>query len=163
MLFQLHDVSFNCTPTFDLTDIIRATPSRIVAAIPLKPAARIIGVNPPSLTPDRQRLRCIHSEVVERSQTSMRRELRALEPTRWKLLLAISQVFSAKHSQLKHLFRRKFRLEFRTESATDRFRAPINIARLHSIIYFHANCFHRLWASLQPANNSTICVTKWIR
>jgi len=64
--FDLPDVSSHCLPPPDLPKVLlRHTAAHIVSAIPLKPAARIVGVNPSVLAPDRQWLAGIDSEVVE--------------------------------------------------------------------------------------------------
>ena len=64
MFLQLGDVSPDGAPSFDLSQIVRMSPPGIVSAIPLEPAARIVGMNPAFVAPDFQRLRCVDPKTV---------------------------------------------------------------------------------------------------
>jgi hypothetical protein len=51
--FDLPDVSSHCLPTPNLSKVfLRHSAAHIISAIPLKPAARIVGVYPSVLAPD---------------------------------------------------------------------------------------------------------------
>ena len=64
--FDLPDVSSHCLPPPDLSKVfLRRTAADIISAIPLKPAARIVGVCPSVLAPDGQWLAGIDPEIVE--------------------------------------------------------------------------------------------------
>jgi hypothetical protein len=64
--FELSDVSSHCLPPPNLPPVfLRHSAANIISAVPLKPAARIVGVYPSLLAPHRQRLAGIDAEVVE--------------------------------------------------------------------------------------------------
>ncbi|MEY2585705.1 MAG: hypothetical protein QOD80_1731, partial [Verrucomicrobiota bacterium] len=46
MLLQLRDVSPDRPPALDLAKIVGMAPAEIITAIPLEPAARIVGMDP---------------------------------------------------------------------------------------------------------------------
>ena len=63
---KLTDVTPDCVPTFDLTTVfVGHSSSHIVAAVPLKPAARIIRMYPSLPAPFGERLTGFDAEVVE--------------------------------------------------------------------------------------------------
>jgi hypothetical protein len=64
MLLELGDVTPNGAPSLDLAQVIGMPPPGIVAAIPLKPAAWIIGMNPSFLPPKIEWLGCSHTEII---------------------------------------------------------------------------------------------------
>src|SRR5262249_23535729 len=72
MFFQLRDVTANSAPTRDLPQVILAAASAIISAIPLEPAARVLGMNPTFAPPFRQSLRGVHSKIIERSPSPIR-------------------------------------------------------------------------------------------
>src|SRR5262249_26074847 len=53
ILLHLSNVTLDRLPAFDLSLIILAAPAHVVAAVPLKPAARIVFVDPSFFFPDR--------------------------------------------------------------------------------------------------------------
>ena len=64
--FDLPNVSSHCLPAPDLSKVfLRRTAAHIISAIPLKPAARIVGVYPSVLAPNVQWLAGIDAEIVE--------------------------------------------------------------------------------------------------
>src|SRR5262249_41808909 len=125
MLFQLRHVAPDGAPSADLPQIIFATATAIISAIPLEPAARVFGLNPTFAAPFRQRLRCVHAKIIQRRARAIWRKFHAFEPARWKFLSAIGHIFSAEHAEVEHLFRRQIRLESWSESATHRLCAEI--------------------------------------
>src|SRR6185369_3118439 len=54
---DLGEVAADGVPAFDLAVVVEAAAAEVVAAVPLEPAARVLGVDPALLPPDRQRLR----------------------------------------------------------------------------------------------------------
>ena len=81
ILLYLPDMSADGLPALDLAAIfLRHAAAEGVAAVPLKPAARIVLVQPALLLPDRQRLARVDTEVVERAVTASLCELGAFEP-----------------------------------------------------------------------------------
>src|SRR5262245_34182820 len=102
---NLRDVPSNRLPALDLARIFgRHAAAQVVATIPLEPAARIVGMNPAFVPPDRQGLARVDAEIIERSVVPGRRELRARKPARGKFVAAISHVLSAEDAEGKHLF-----------------------------------------------------------
>jgi hypothetical protein len=65
MLSELSDVAAHSAPSFDLPRIIVAAPTHPVTAIPLKPAARIVGVDPALLPPVDKRFRGADAEEIQ--------------------------------------------------------------------------------------------------
>src|ERR1700733_1614345 len=74
------DVPLDRAPASNLSRVVVAAPSQIIAAVPLKPAARVLRVDPALAAPFTQRLRSIHAEVVELRIVSLAAEFCALEP-----------------------------------------------------------------------------------
>jgi hypothetical protein len=63
---KLPHVTADCFPAFDLPNVlVRHSSPHVVAAVPLEPAAWIVGVDPSFPAPFRQRLTGIDTEVVE--------------------------------------------------------------------------------------------------
>jgi hypothetical protein len=106
MFLQLRNMTSHSAPSFDLSQIIGMPPAGVIAAIPLEPATRIIGMNPSFLSPDFERLRCVYPEKIQRCPRPIRRKLRAREPTRWEFLATIGHVFSTEHAKRQHLLGR---------------------------------------------------------
>ena len=68
MALNLAHVAAHRLPAFDLPGILaRDTAAHIIAAVPLKPAARVVGINPSLLAPDRQRLAGIDTKIIQRA------------------------------------------------------------------------------------------------
>ena len=63
---DLRNMPSHLAPTTNLPRVIQAAPAEIVAAVPLEPAARVFVVDPSLLAPDRERLRRVYTEKVER-------------------------------------------------------------------------------------------------
>src|SRR5262245_58891888 len=64
---DLPDVPAPCLPSSDLPPVfIEQAAAHVVAAIPLEPAARVVGVDPALVAPHRQRLARVDAEEVER-------------------------------------------------------------------------------------------------
>src|ERR1700684_1064740 len=107
---DLSDVPSYRLPALDLPAIFLGRPSaHVVAAIPLEPAARIVGMYPSLGTPDLQRMNRIHAQAVQRTAAPSRGQLRMAEPARRKLIARIGHVLAAKYAQPQHLLRRQFR------------------------------------------------------
>lgn len=68
MLPDLRHMPPHRFPAADLARVlVRHAPSHIVAAIPLEPTARVVGMNPVFASSDRKRLTGIDAEIVERA------------------------------------------------------------------------------------------------
>src|SRR4051812_21480142 len=70
-------------------------PAHPVAAVPLKPATRIVRMKPVLAAPIAERLARVHTEIVERTIAGPLRQLRPREPARRKLFAAVRHVFAA--------------------------------------------------------------------
>ena len=142
VLLQLRKMTPNCAPALDLAQIIRAPAAGIITAIPLKPAPRIFVADPTLRAPDRERLRRIHPETVQRRIMPFSTKLCFGKPTGRKLLRAIRHVLSAEDSQFQHLSGRELRLEIRAKIATRRLCPQIHVTLLHQVVHFHAHRSH---------------------
>jgi hypothetical protein len=72
VFLQLRYVAPNGASTRDLSQIIFTATPGIVAAIPLKPAARVVWMNPALATPFRERLRGVHAKMIQRRARTLR-------------------------------------------------------------------------------------------
>src|ERR1043166_10086 len=142
VFFQLRNVTANRAPAFDLALVVNGTTAHVITAVPLKPAAWILVIDPTLLAPHRERHRSVHRKIVELRIVTVRRELRLPKPRRRKLVAAVSHVLAAKHAQLEHLLRGQLRLEIRSEVLAGRFRAEVHVPGLHSIVNFNATLLH---------------------
>ena len=142
MFFELRDVPLHRFPSFYLAGVIGAAPAQIIAAIPLKPAARVFMINPPFLPPVRQWFGGIHAETVELCVMPLCAELRLRKPRSWKFPAAIRHIFAAENARLEHLPGSQLRFEFRGEIFPDRFRQIITVPFLHFVVYDYLFWFH---------------------
>ena len=122
-------------PSSDLSRIFaRQSPSAIIAAVPLKPAARVVFfVNPTFCAPFRQRKSGAHLKKIQRRIGALRRQLRPRKPFRRKLPAAIGHVFSAEYAESQHLRRRQFRRKIGGEIAPFRGGQGVLIPPLHFV------------------------------
>ena len=121
-------------PSPDLPRIVSCPAAHVIAAVPLKPPARILRTYPSHPTPHRERLRRVDAEIVETRIVPFGAELRILEPAGRELVAAIGHVLPAKHAQAQHLFRGQLRREPWREIFSRRLRAVILIALLHLVV-----------------------------
>src|SRR5579862_5998306 len=90
VFLDLPNVAADRLPTLDLPGIfVRHAATHVVAAVPLEPAARIVGVDPAFAFPFRQRLTGIDAKEIEFAIARTARKLGALEPARGKFTAAI--------------------------------------------------------------------------
>jgi len=68
---DLSDVAHHRLPSLDLTLIVRATAPQGIAAVPPKPVARILVVDPALLAPIGERLGRVNTEEVESRISSL--------------------------------------------------------------------------------------------
>ncbi len=66
VLANLSDMARDRSPASNLALVVGASPAHVVPAVPLKPAARILRMNPAFALPLAQRLGRVDAEVVER-------------------------------------------------------------------------------------------------
>ena len=133
---DLPDVPAHRLPPLDLAQVlILHAAAQIIAAIPLEPAARVVGVNPTFLAPNGQRLARVDAEEVERSIASARRELSAGEPAFGKLISRVGQVLAPKHAEPQHLLGRQLGRELGIEIAADGGCQNVAIVPLHLVVH----------------------------
>ena len=141
--FDLPDVSPHCLPAPNLSKVfLRHSAAHIIPAIPLKPAARIVGVYPSIFAPDGQWLAGIHTEVVERAIATVSGKFCFFKPALGKFVSCIGHVLASKYTQLKHLLRCQLRTELGIEVATRLFRKIIAIPLLHFVIHCNGSPSH---------------------
>ena len=127
---QLRQMARHRFPPPDLVLIVFGAPPLIVTAIPLKPAARIVRMNPPFRTPDCERLRGVDLEEIQLRIVPFRTEPRVLKPLGGEFRCTIRHVPAAEHPQPQHLFRRQLRLESGVEIPPRRFAKSCRIRSL---------------------------------
>lgn len=108
ILLNLRGVATNRFPAFDLPRIfLRQPPTPVVAAVPLKPSARVVLLADPSfLLPHRERLTRIDAKVIDLGVVLVAArllKLRAAKPALRKLLPTVAHVHAAKHTECEHL------------------------------------------------------------
>src|SRR6476659_2799756 len=124
----------NGAPTLDLALVVGTTPPEIVTAIPLKPAAWVLRVNPPFPAPDRERLGGIDAEEIELWSVTLGTEPGVGKPVAREFRLTVFHVCAAKNSEPEHLFRGHLRIEARGKILSDGFRQEILVTALHSVV-----------------------------
>jgi hypothetical protein len=100
---QLDDVPPNRAPAPDLARIIAASATKEIAAIPLKPTARILFVNPATISPNRQRLGRVDAKAIQCRIVLIWTQLGLIKPLPGKFGRAIRHVLAAKNSKSQHL------------------------------------------------------------
>src|SRR5262249_906003 len=126
MPLDLLHVSPHGPPPFDLATVFfRHAPAQVIAAVPLKPAARLIGMDPPPGAPFRKRLACVDAEEVEPAVAAAGCQLGTRKPALGEFLAAVGHVLAAEYAKSKHVLRRQVGLELRIEVAPDRRRQAI--------------------------------------
>ena len=141
---QLTDVPADRGPALDLPCIfVPKPPAPIIAAIPLKPAARVFAVDPALAAPHRKRLAGRNPEEVHPGVGTFRGELCPREPTGRKLAPAIGQVFSAEDAEAQHFRRREVGAKVRFKITANRCNDNVPIALLHPVIHDDGSLLHR--------------------
>src|SRR5262245_38176520 len=133
---DLPDVPAHRLPPLDLPLVfLGQAAAHVVAAVPLKPAARVVGVDPALVAPHRQRLAGVDAEEVERAVAAARGQLGTAKPALRKLLAGIRHVFAAEDTEPQHLLRRELGSELRVEIAPDRRGPHVAVALLHTVLH----------------------------
>lgn len=143
VFLQLRDVPANCTPSRDLPQIICVAAPAVISAIPLKPAARVVFVNPATLSPHRQRLRRIDAEAIQCSVVLVWTQFGTVEPPGRKFCHAVGHVLTAKHAESEHLLGREVGPEVGMEVLARSRSEPIRVTALHQIIDLDPSRVHR--------------------
>ena len=121
-------------PAANLPLVVGAAPPHIVPAVPLKPASRVLRMDPAFSPPLAQRLGCVDAEIVELRIVPRRAEFCSGEPRRRKLIAAIRHVFAAEDAEMEHLLRRELWGKVRCEIPAGRLRTVVNVAALHRVV-----------------------------
>jgi hypothetical protein len=134
---DLPDMAPHCLPALDLPRVfIHHSAANRVTAIPLEPAAWIVGVNPSLRTPEGQFLARVDPEEVERGVGSRSgRQPCMNEPALGKFGACVRHVPAPEDPELQHLLRGQLGLEFWIEIAPDRCSAGIAIVVLHLVVH----------------------------
>ena len=119
-----------------------AAPTHVVAAIPLKPTSRIFLVDPPFLTPNRERLRRQGSEKIQRRTVPFVAEFRIAQPLGGKLSSAVGRVLTTEDAERKHLLGREVWPKSAPLALPDWHRQHVFVARLHEIGGDDSTRFH---------------------
>src|SRR5262245_27447263 len=144
MFLHLPHMAADRLPALDLPAVlVWQAATHVIAAIPLKPAARIVRINPAFAFPFRQRLARIHAEKIAARIAASRRQLRAGKPATGKFAPAVGHVLAAEHAEPEHLSRRQLRLEFRVKATSRRRAQHVAIALLHLVVDDDDTLAHR--------------------
>ena len=139
---HLRNMASHRSPALGLSLIIVAAPTHVVAAIPLKPTSRIFLVDPPFLTPNRERLRRQDPKTIQRGIMPLAAEFRTTKPLSGKLSSAIGHVLPTKDAKRKHLLGRELRPKSVPLALPDWHRQHVFVARLHEIGDDDSTRFH---------------------
>jgi len=106
ILANLRNVPGHRLPASDLARVIRAAPALEIAAVPLKPSAWILRIDPALFVPVGKGFGCFDREKVELVIRGRGAELGAVKPLPGKLFTTVGHVFPAEYAHLQHLRRR---------------------------------------------------------
>src|SRR5262245_8217616 len=135
MPLDLAQVAAYRLPSPDLAAIlVGQAPAHVITTIPLEPAARIAGMNPSLVQPDRDGLAGIDAEEVERAVVLAVGKLGRGKPAARKFALGVGHVLAAEDAERKHLLGRQLRSKFGIEIAAGGLRDPVAIALLHLVV-----------------------------
>lgn len=140
---DLLDVTADCLPAPDLALILFwHPPAHVIAAVPLKPAARIVGMNPSFLPPDGKRLAGMNAKIVSRGIAALRRQFCADKPIFRKLRCRVGHIFAAENPELQHLLGGEIGLEFWVEVTTGGLRQRVTVRALHFVMHNNGSARH---------------------
>jgi hypothetical protein len=142
MGLELGDMALHGLPSRDLPVIIGASPSQVIAAVPLEPATRILIVDPALGAPIREGLRGVKEEVIELGPMLLMAEPGIFEPGGRIFPNAVSHVLAAEDAEPEHLVRPEIGAEIIAKSLARLFREEIAIALLHYVMDQDFSRFH---------------------
>src|SRR5262245_35156788 len=122
------------TPPPNLPCVVARSSAHVIAAVPLKPSAWILPVNPPLPAPFGERLRGVHTKVVEARIVTLGAQPRMGKPARRKLPVAVGHVLPAEHAEAEHLFRRELGIEAGCEVTPGGLRPVVHVVVLHLVV-----------------------------
>ena len=135
VMLDLTDVAAHRFPALDLARVLPGKAAApVVAAIPLKPSARIGRMNPAFSPPLRKGQARSDTEIVQRCFSGAFGKLCPRKPATREFVGAVTDVFPTKHAKPKHFRGAELRAEFQIKVAPRRFAQLISIVFLHPII-----------------------------
>jgi hypothetical protein len=134
MLPDRRDVPLDRSPSSNLPRVVACPPAQVIPAVPLKPSARILWMNPAVPTPFGERLRCVDAKEVQARLMTIRAQLCAREPARRKFVATVSHVLAAEDAEREHLLRRELRLEAGREVTSDGLSPVVDVTFLHHVV-----------------------------
>lgn len=129
-------------PSSYLSCVVWAPSSEKVPTVPLKPASRILWMNPSLLAPHRQGLGRVDTKIIELwvlGEGVFLLELCTCEPIYGKLFHAIAHVDTTKDAKRQHFLGGELWLKICSKVSPHRLCQCIDIPLLHAII--HQNLF----------------------
>src|SRR5579864_6628352 len=132
----------NGPPALDLPFIIGTAAAQEIAAIPLKPAARVFLEYPTLLAPDGERLRCVDAEEIQFRIMPIMAKFGLGEPIGRKFRAAIGHVLASKYAEREYLLWRKFGVKVRMKMLADGLHREIGVALLHQIMNLNPKGLH---------------------
>jgi hypothetical protein len=141
---DLRHMTLHGFPALDLAGIFLGhAPTHVVPTIPLKPATRIVGMNPSLIAPGRERLTGIDAEVVKRAVAPTVGKLGAGKPAARKFAAGISHVLAAEDAKREHFLGLQLRSKLGIEISPCRFCDPVAITLLHLVVDDDSSLGHR--------------------
>lgn len=129
MAAELGDVPPHRLPAANLPFVfIGHTATLVVTAVPLKPAARVVTMDPSLRAPGTERLACVDAKPIQGMVAAAWRKSGLYEPACRKLGTAIGHVFATEHAEREHFGWREVRAKLRTEGAAFRHAQQIAIS-----------------------------------
>src|SRR4051812_36466446 len=135
MRSDLPDVTAERLPAPDLSRVVLVAAAGVIAAVPLKPAARIVGMQPALALPFGVRLARVDAEIVQRIVAPAGRESCVREPAFRKLVAAVGHVEAAEDAERQHFGRRQLWRELQIEIAALGSAQHIAIAALEFVVH----------------------------
>jgi len=142
VFLELCDMALHGPPALDLARVIRVAPAHVVAAIPLEPSARIVGVDPALCPPVAQWLGGIDAEEVEVGVMLEWVHPGMRKPLRREFIPAIGHVLATKNSQYKHFHGGQVGFKIRVKVTARRFGEPVGIPLLQVVVDDDLARFH---------------------
>lgn len=142
VLRQLGRVPPNALPPSNLPLVIWTAPSQKVSAVPLKPAPRILVIDPSLRPPYGKGLRRVDAKKIHFGIVSFAAQFGGREPILRKLCGTVSHVFTAEYTKLQHLLWREFRAKVRVKVPPHRLRRQVHIALLHQVVDLYSSELH---------------------
>src|SRR5215831_4868111 len=144
MPLDLADMTLHRLPSLDLaTILVGQAAAHVITTIPLEPTARIVGMNPSLIAPDRERLAGIDSEVVERAVASAVGKLGGRKPAARKFATGIGHVLAAEDAKREHFLGLQLRAKLGIEIAPCRPCDAVAITLLHLVVDDDGSLAHR--------------------